>query len=184
MNTGVVASRYAIALLKFVGDAPDGEEVCAQAQMLEKALYNVPMFQAVVDDPAVVSVDKKISLFTTAAGGSLSPKLETFIRLVLKNRRENLLIIIFHDFVVRYLRMKKILVGHLVSAVSSPGLEDSLRKMVKEKTGYDVRIVSSVDSSLIGGFVFTVDDYRIDASVAGQLSSLRRRFIEKKNRII
>ena len=41
-----------------------------------------------------------------------------------------------------------------------------------------------VDPSLIGGFVFDIDDAIIDKSVSRQLELIREQFIEKNRRIV
>ena len=65
MNTGIIATRYATALLKLVEETGSGELVVAQVQVIEKALDEVPDFRRAVVDPAV-SVVRKISLFEAA----------------------------------------------------------------------------------------------------------------------
>lgn len=61
MNTGIIATRYATALLKLVEETGSGEAVAAQVQVIEKALDEVPDFRRAVVDPAVAAV-QKISL--------------------------------------------------------------------------------------------------------------------------
>jgi F-type H+-transporting ATPase subunit delta len=45
-------------------------------------------------------------------------------------------------------------------------------------------MVAEVDPAIVGGFVFTVDDLMLDASVARQIELIRRQFVEKNNRIV
>lgn len=184
MNTGVIASRYAKALLKYVGDLSDGDVLCSQVLTLEKALREVPQLREAVVNPTTVSADRKVELLRSALGGDMHPSLESFIRLVLDHGREEYLKIILHDFADQYFRQHKLLRASLVSAVKSEKLEASLTKLVKDSTGCDVIIESAVNPDIIGGFIFTVDDARLDASVTGQLASLRRKFIENNKSII
>lgn len=58
MNTGIIATRYATALLKLVDETGSGDVVAAQVQVIEKALDEVPEFRRAVDDPAVAAVQK------------------------------------------------------------------------------------------------------------------------------
>ncbi len=184
MNSGVIATRYAKALLKYVGEISDGEILCSQVMTLENALDKVLQLRALVENPAGVGVEEKLGLLKASLGGGMHPSLENFVRMVLQNGREKLFRQIFHGFVDMYFRSKNILRAKLVSTVPSEKLEKALTAMVKEKTGCDVLIESSVDPELIGGFVFTVDDIRFDASVSGQLDTLRRQFIQNNKRII
>ena len=41
-----------------------------------------------------------------------------------------------------------------------------------------------VDPSIIGGFIFDIDDYMLDASVIRQLDDIRVQFIERNRRIV
>ena len=41
-----------------------------------------------------------------------------------------------------------------------------------------------MDPDLVGGFVFDLEDYLLDASVRHQLDLIREQFIEKNRRII
>ena len=41
-----------------------------------------------------------------------------------------------------------------------------------------------MDPDLVGGFVFDLEDYLLDASVRRQLDLIREQFIEKNRRII
>ena len=65
MNTGIIASRYATALLKLVDETGSGEVVAAQVQILGKALDGSVDFRRAVVDPTV-SPAGKIALFDAA----------------------------------------------------------------------------------------------------------------------
>ena len=71
MNTGIIASRYATALLKLVDETGSGESVAAQVQMIEAALDGSSDFRHAVADPAV-SAESKIGLFEAAVAGPSS----------------------------------------------------------------------------------------------------------------
>jgi len=75
--------------------------------------------------------------------------------------------------------------AHLTT-VSEPSerLLQRLKALVKQKTGDDVIIEVDVDPDIIGGFVFDIDDYLLDASVKRQLDLIREQFVERNRRII
>lgn len=186
MDTGVVSSRYATALLRYVGETGGGETVCAQVMKLEDALGKVPGLKKTLDDPAGVSVEEKISLFESALGGeAMAPELDKFIRLVIDKGRVDHIRLIFHSFVDMYNKEKGIRLARLTVAVEpDESLLTRLKALVKKKTGLDAVIQVTVDPNLIGGFVFDIDDYLMDASVSRQLELIRRQFIEKNRRIV
>ena len=150
MNTGLVSSRYALALLKYVSGTEDEEKVYSQVLRLSGSLSAVPELRELIDNPLSVSDTQKFSLLVSALDGEeMAQELKKFILLVMKNRRTRFLRLIFQSFISQYREAHKIKL-----------------------------------SRLIGGFIFDIDGYRMDASVASQLKSVRRQFIEKNRRIV
>ena len=114
----------------------------------------------------------------------MSQSLSKFLGLVLRQVREQYLRYILQDFKDRWLSSQGICQAKLVVSMPSPELETKICEMIKNLTGLQLELTVSVDSSIIGGFVFEVADKRIDASVSRQLEDLRRRFIEQNNRMM
>lgn len=186
MNRAIVITRYARALVRYVRDNGRGDIVCSEAQTLLGALHDVPDLRRMVQAAAdVVSEFDKKKLLQTALGNRMSPELSRFLSLLNKNGRMELVGDILRDFVDMYHRSVGIRKAHLTTvAEPSERLLQRLKALVKSKTGDDVIIEVDVDSSLIGGFVFDIDDYLLDASVKRQLDLIREEFIERNRRII
>ena len=226
MNTGIIATRYATALLKLVEETGSGELVAAQVQVIEKALDEVPDFRRAVDDPAVAAV-QKISLFEASLKDSMAQELHKFLELLIRNGRIGDVRLVLTTFVTEYYRSRHIKRARLVvadpallssSSVSGsdspvagsdssvagsvrgtvirqtrlpegdsrrPGsLESRLRELIGKETGCELLLETKADPSLIGGFVFEVEDMILDASVSRQLDVIRHQFIEKNRRIV
>lgn len=206
MNTGIIATRYATALLKLVEETGSGELVAAQVQVIEKALDEVPDFRRAVDDPAVAAV-QKISLFEAALKDSMAQELHKFLELLIRNGRICDVRLVLTTFVTEYYRSRHIKRARLVVAdpalldpeptpsdpvpvegslrqAQRPALESHLRDLVEKQTGCRLILKTEVNPSLIGGFVFEVEDTVLDASVSRQLDFIRRQFIEKNRRIV
>lgn len=209
MNTGIIATRYATALLKLVDETGSGDVVAAQVQAIEKALDEVPDFRRAVDDPAVAPA-KKIALFEavlssvaeSVEGTSLAPDLRKFLELLIRNGRIGDVRLIFTTFVTEYYRARHIKRAKLVVADPAllnpeptpsdrelaeplrPTLDVRLRDLIEKQTGCKLILKTEVNPSLIGGFVFEVEDTVLDASVSRQLDIIRSQFIEKNRRIV
>lgn len=206
MNTGIIATRYATALLKLVDETGSGDVVAAQVQVIEKALDEVPEFRRAVDDPAV-SVVRKISLFEAALKDSMAQELRKFLELLIRNGRIGDIRLVLTTFVTEYYRSRHIKRARLVVAdpalldpeptpsdpvpvegslrqAQRPALESRLRELIGKETGCELLLETKVDPSLIGGFVFEVEDMILDASVSRQLDVIRHQFIEKNRRIV
>lgn len=158
MNSGIISSRYAEALLRYVGETGGGERVCTQVQQLFSHPEKTPE--------------------------QLEPELVRFIALLVKNGRMQDVKFIFHDFIVLYYRSLGIQTARLITAVPSPGLVDKLSAILKDR--FDCRVVMAVkvDPDIIGGFVLELGDYMLDASVKNQIETIRRQFIIKNKRIV
>ena len=206
MNTGIIATRYATALLKLVEETGSGELVAAQVQVIEKALDEVPDFRRAVDDPAVAAV-QKISLFEASLKDSMAQELHKFLELLIRNGRIGDVRLVLTTFVTEYYRSRHIKRARLVVAdpalldpeptpsdpvpvegslrqAQRPALESRLRDLVEKQTGCRLLLKTEVNPSLIVGFVFEVEDTVLDASVSRQLDFIRRQFIEKNRRIV
>lgn len=206
MNTGIIATRYATALLKLVEETGSGELVAAQVQVIEKALDEVPDFRRAVDDPAVAAV-QKISLFEASLKDSMAQELHKFLELLIRNGRIGDVRLVLTTFVTEYYRSRHIKRARLVVAdpalldpeptpsdpvpvegslrqAQRPALESRLRELIGKETGCELLLEAKVDPSLIGGFVLEVEDMILDASVSRQLDVIRHQFIEKNRRIV
>ena len=272
MNTGIIASRYATALLKLVDETGSGESVAAQVQVIEAALDGSQEFRHAVADPAV-SPESKLGLFEAAvassgaglssvaepveapeeteplssagtlrqaqrpagASGVLAPELRKFIQLLIRNGRIGDARLVFTTFITEFYRSRHIKRARLIVADASllspaassvaefssvaepveaheepfdseplrtsgtlrqaqrpdeqrpaetPSLETRLRDVIESKTGCKLDLKTEVDPTLIGGFIFEVDDLLLDASVSRQIDIIRRQFIEKNRRIV
>ena len=186
MNRSIVISRYARTLVKYVRESGHGEIVCSEAEVLFRTLHDVPDLKRMTEaaDDVVSPFDKK-KLLQSALGNRMSQELSRFLTLLNRNGRMELVEDILRDFVDLYRRSVGVRKAHLTT-VSEPSerLLQRLKALVKQKTGDDVIIEVDVDPGLIGGFVFDIDDYLLDASVKRQLDLIREQFVERNRRII
>lgn len=186
MNVGLISSRYARALLLYVQESGDGEAVRAQAEKIVAIWSGRPEFRRALADAGGVSLKEKMDLLRAAlAPEAISPSLETFLELVARKGRLPVLGLILHGFVDRWYRSQGIRFASMVTASEPPKwLEDKIIRTASEMTRSEVRLDKKVDPSILGGIIFTVDGYRIDASVRRQLETLRTEFIDKNKRIV
>lgn len=158
MNTGLIASRYANALLLLTKESGRGEQVCEQVRRILASPEDMP--------------------------SAFEPDLEKLIALLKKNGRLEYLKFVLRSFVSLYFSSEGICLATLTTAIPAPELGKKLCNLVTGLTGYRIVLDSRVDPSIIGGFVFDVDDNLFDASVKTQIETIRREFIEKNTRIV
>ena len=172
MDIGVISVRYARALLKSARDAKIEDKVYLEMQTLAKSYLEVPQLRLTIDNP-MLSKDKKEMLLLTAVGTEPSPLVKTFISLVLREDRENVMQFIANSYITLYRQQKNIIRGKLTTAVAVlPATEQRMRQMVERKTQGTVEFESEVNPDIIGGFILEYDTYRMDASVRSKLNTI------------
>jgi len=158
MNSGIVASRYAKALLMLSEERKVKEEVYQEAKALLSVLTDAG---------------------TTAALPQLSPIMTDFLALVAAKGRMNNIVLILSSFILQYRKSEKIAAVSLVTAVASGTADEVVTERLKQM-GFDAaEITHSVNPDLIGGFKLQIEDKLMDASVATMLKAVGKTFAEK-----
>ena len=170
MDFGVISVRYARALLKSALDQKLEDQVYHEMQTMAQSYIDVPALRQTIDNP-MLSKDVKQTLLTTAAGPLASQLTQSFIALVLKEDRENM--IQFMAYVTLYRKQKNVISGKLTTAARvSAQTEQKMRQMVESKTQGTVEFETEVNPDIIGGFILEYDTYRMDASVKSKLNNI------------
>ncbi len=174
MDIGVISVRYARALLKSALEAKLEDTVYGEMQLLAKSYVEVPQLRQTIDNP-MLSKETKQSLLTTAiSGAKTASKLsQSFVALVLKEDRENIIQFMANSYVTLYRKQKNVISGKLITAVAvSPDMEQKMRRMVESHAQGTVEFESEVNPDIIGGFILEYDTYRMDASVKSKLNNI------------
>lgn len=172
MDIGVISIRYARALLKAATDGGLDATVYQEMMTLAKSYLDVPQLRQTIDNP-MLSKGKKAELLATAAGGNPSDLTRSFINLVLKEDRENVMQFIANSYITLYRKQKNVIRGKLTTAAQvSADTEQRMRKMVESQTNGTVEFETEVNPDIIGGFILEYDTYRLDASVKSKLNDI------------
>ena len=172
MDIGVISVRYARALLKSATDASLEDQVYQEMMTMAKSYVDVPQLRQTIDNP-MLSKDKKEALLITAAGEKPSVLTRSFISLVLKEDRENVMQFMANSYVTLYRKQKNVIRGKLTTAARvSAETEQKMRKMVESKTQGTVEFETEVNPDIIGGFILEYDTFRMDASVKSKLNTI------------
>ena len=172
MDIGVISVRYARALLKSAADAKLEEQLYQEMTAVAKSYIDVPALRPTIDNP-MLSKEKKQMLLETAAGGHPSELCRTFISLVLKEDRENVMQFMANSYITLYRKQKNVIRGKLTTAARvSLETEQKMRQMVESQTNGIVEFESEINPDIIGGFILEYDTYRMDASVKTKLNTI------------
>ncbi len=184
MNAGIIASRYAKAFLKYVQEGGAGKRVYSQACAIVFCMDELPQMKEYIKDALDVSLDRKVALMSSAIDQPLDAAITRFLKMVTEHRRLEYFPRMLLSFIEQYRIAENIMVGSLVTASENKGLCERLEDVFHDRTGAEIHLDEKVDLDLIGGFVFELDGYRLDASVRNHLDRIRRQLVEKNDRIV
>lgn len=184
MNSGLIASRYAKAFLMYVQEAGSGEKVYSQVCRLVRVIGELPQMKTYLEDSSDVSLERKISLLSAALESPVDDAIADFLKLITRHHREEYFHRMLLSFIGQYRVANNIKVGRVVTAVPYDDLGDRLERIFHDRTGAEVHLIEEVNPDIIGGYIFELDGYRMDASVETQLARIRRQLVEKNNRIV
>ena len=123
--------------------------------------------------PHLVSLYLDIFGAAQGAGDKLSAAGQNFIKLLVENRRLNVLSEIAALYEAQRAEAENTAVAQVVSAY--PLTDEQLRKItgvLQKRLGRTVSLVNTVDKDLLGGVVIRAGDSVIDGSARGQLERL------------
>lgn len=173
MNTGLISTRYATALLDYAIELNQQEQVYGEVKMLLHMYSQVENFRKTLTNPVVLKPEKK-RLIQTASGVNISKALQQFIDLLLQNNREERLQYIILRFLELYRTRCGIVSGTLTTAVHpDEKTYKRIASLVEKKTGHTLELERQIDPSILGGFILQVGDFRWDASILTQLDKLK-----------
>jgi F-type H+-transporting ATPase subunit delta len=172
-----LASRYAKSLIDLAVEKGQLEKIYADILYLQQLTKSSRDFLNLLRSP-IVSPDKKRSVIDAVIGKNVSELTEAFTRLLVNKNRERELPEIIVAFIKQYKEKKGIHTVKLTTAVAvSEAIKNQLIEQVKKTSGLqNIELQSTVDPSIIGGFVLQTGDKLIDASIAYDLKQISRQF--------
>ena len=183
MNRGIVSGRYAKALLMHANKYGYEKEAYREAKWLANCMTHYPQIKRILSSP-VVSVSKKMYMIEKLFVQPLSEQFKRFIRLVLDKKREESLQTICFMYMEYYREEKQILMVELVTATSVT--EDTKTRIIEkmEKLTHEhIRLITTTNPEILGGYVVYWDTYRWDASVVSRMRQIEKTIKESMKNI-
>jgi len=177
MNTGLVSTRYAHALLLFAIEEGSEDSVYKDMMNVRKNFSNLPELLPTLDNPIGNKTDKR-KLMEASAGDNASETYKKFVKLLLDNNRENILNNVALQYIDEYKEYKHIYAVDLTTAEEiGPGIENRLKNVVRKlDSKAEIELRHLVDKDIIGGFVLSMNGNRLDASIKTQLADISKNF--------
>ena len=170
------AIRYAKALLDLAQGDNTAAAVLEDVKHILETLSANKELRLVLQSPVVKGSDK-LTILQEVFKGAQEHTLELITTLV-ANKRANLLGLVAQRYEDLYNKSQGVQTAKVISAVAlTSDLEKKVLVKVKELTGSDnVKIENEIDATIIGGFILRVGDLQYNASIANQLTRLKREF--------
>ena len=173
--TAKIAVPYARALFDFSVEQNIMHQITADFQNLEIFLNETSELTAYLNNP-VASKEAKREVLTKTLQSQVNTETFKFLMVLVNRERINLLqavITNYLELVYETASIKMIEVSTAFAFTNSQ--KDMLIKKLKELTNArEIRLVITVDSTLIGGFLIKTESKVIDFTVKNQLQNLAK----------
>ena len=181
MDQGLIPNRYAKALYKFALEKGAADRVYELMKCLCASFAGQPRLQEVVANPFVATEDKTGLLTTAACAKSTDTVFADFLKLLVENRRIDIVRLIALRYLDIYRRANNICLVKIVPATDMPAdVVGKLHALVERHLpGATVEYTHLTDPSIIGGFIVDVNSERLDASLESELRQLRLKLLSK-----
>ncbi|MDO9154091.1 MAG: F0F1 ATP synthase subunit delta [Paludibacter sp.] len=175
MNSGLIATRYAKALLRFAYNNKSSANVYREMKVMSGSFENTHLLMLMLEDPVINSEIKK-KVLLTSAGKNVSQTTSRFIDLVLKNKREVFLQSMALSYIDIY-RKKNNIHKTIITTASAIDHTTEMRliALIESEIKGTVEFEKKIDKSILGGFVIEVDFKRWDGSLSNQLKSIKEK---------
>lgn len=173
--------RYAKALFAYAKEQGVEDAIYRNMLQLMATLQQVKELAAMLAAPTL-SKEERVRLLCSAVDSSAV--YEDFMRLVVDEERESLLIFIAHCYVSLYRKAKNIVAVRITTA--EPLGEEFCDRVgaAFAPEGATVELQNIVDEDIVGGFIYETETHRLDASIRRQLRDIETEFVKQNRKLV
>ena len=173
--TSKIAVPYARALFDFSVEKNIMHQITADFQNLEIFLNKSSDFTDYLNNP-IVSQDRKREILTKTLKSQVNTETFKFLMVLVNRDRINLLNSVIANYLELVYETASIKTIEVLTAFAFTNLQkNTLIQKLKELTNArEIRLVITVDPSLIGGFLIKTESKVIDFTVKNQLQQLAK----------
>ena len=170
-----IAAPYARALFDFSVEKNIMHQITADFQNLEIFLDETPELMEYLNNP-IVSQDAKREILTKTVQSQVNTETFKFLMVLINRDRINLLNSVIANYLELVYETASIKTIEVLTASSFTNLQkETLVQKLKELTNArEIRLVITVDPSLIGGFLIKTQSKIIDFTIKNQLQQLAK----------
>ncbi len=180
MDNSRLASRYAKALFSLAKERNKVEIVKQDLSKLTGLLHESAEFRWLLESPVITS-SVKVGLVAKALTGAIDALSLDFMQLLVEHRRESNLASTCRMFMELYKKDQGIMEAKVESAIPvEVAFLEGLKKSLEKSGSKKILLTTETNESLIGGFILTLEDQQLDASVQSKLKRIRQELRESK----
>ena len=169
------AKRYAKAIIELAAERDTLQQVDSDMRHISSSIDENPELRNLLQNPIISGEVKQDAL--QGFYGDLSPLSLDTIRVLIENKRIELLQNVADQYIVLFEKLKQEDVAEVTTAVQlDKALEKKLLQKLKKITGNTVSLNNTIDEAILGGFILRIGDIQYNASIASKLENLRREF--------
>ena len=170
-----IAAPYARALFDFSVENNIMHQITADFQNLDIFLNETPELVKYLNNP-VVKQEAKREILAKTLKSQINTETFKFLMVLIERNRINLLGSIINSYLELIYQTASIKMIEISTASAFTNLQkDTLIQKLKELTNArEIRLVMTVDPSLIGGFLIQTESKVIDFTVKNQLQQLAK----------
>jgi len=174
MDSGTISTRYARALFSLASAHGELDRVRDNAAAMARRMGAIAAVKRVLSSPQV-ELRKKDEVVRACIGGEPSAGFGRFVDLVIVNGRAEHLRTMCMTF-LRLVEQSRGVTDAVVTLAESPDEETTrlLRAELERRTGGRVNMEVTVDTKIVGGYIFRWDTYRLDRSVRSSLKNIEK----------
>ena len=171
-----VAGRYAKSLIALAQEQNALDAVHDDMLAFSKVCDESRDFKVLLNNP-IVNHAKKLEILKAIFEKKVNALTMAIFNIITRKNRESIMHDISKEFHNQYLFIKGIGKAKVVTSTPLDSKQlATFEKLVADAINKKVELDSQVDEDLIGGFVLTVEDTQVDASVKSQLNKLNNIF--------
>jgi len=169
------AIRYAKAVLRLAQDQNTADAVNNDMKLIVNTVAQSKDLSDVLNSPVVSDTIKKSALLEIFKG--INPLSVNAIDTLITNKRIAILPEVAKQFSVVFDKLKGTQVATVTTALPlTNDLKLKVLAKIKQLTGKEAEVENIIDEDIIGGFILRIGDLQYNASIANQLSKLKREF--------
>ena len=178
-NCELVAKKWAIALMELAQEDENisKEDILDDLREISNIINSSEELSSVIGNPSI-STDEKQIVLCKLFQNNIMPIVYNFLFAMNLRKRVGIISEVAIEFEKELERIKNITHVNVTSAIEiSEERRNEIKNVISQKLNKDVIVDWGVDSDIIAGLVFNIDELIVDNSVRNKLENLSKEII-------